>query len=146
MGNLSGWKQGTTKNRKRLRSIDSKCRKDKQWRKEVSEKTWRWGKRKVSVVWGVNIYQLWFQQRLSAQGNISFSFYSKFRVYFPMEFVYELETFIVILLLVYKYTSIASKLFSFLKDAFTLLLLWLELTFSRNPSGLHAQHLRLHRF
>ena len=31
-----------------------------------------------------------------------------------MEFVYELETFIVILLLVYKYTSIASKLFSFL--------------------------------
>ena len=63
-----------------------------------------------------------------------------------MEFVYEWETFIVILLLVYKYTSIASKLFSFLKDAFTLLLLWLELTFSRNPSGLHAQHLRLHRF
>ena len=40
-----------------------------------------------------------------------------------MEFVYKLETFIVILLLVYKYTSIASKLFSFLEDAFTLLLL-----------------------
>lgn len=72
---------------------------------------------------GVNIYQLWFQQRLSAQGNISFFFYSKFRVYFPTEFVYELETFIVILLLIYKYISIASKLFSLLKDAFTLLLL-----------------------
>lgn len=55
-------------------------------------------KESLSGFEGVNIYQLWFQQRLSAQGNISFFFYSKFLVYFPTEFVYELETFIVILL------------------------------------------------
>ena len=60
--------------------------------------------------------------------------------------VFNLSKFTSEIYIVYKHTNTASNCFSCLKDTLPLLLLRLELTFSRNPSGFPSQHLLIHRF